>query len=67
MEWHEKEFGWLWKNVGGYFPCLFHGLYVNYFFREIKIPYVEQKAIAPTVSVMVLEERPKQWQIPPRN
>ena len=29
MEWHEKEFGWLWKNVGGHFPCLLHGLYVN--------------------------------------
>ena len=31
MEWHEKEFGWLWKNVGGHFPCLFHDLYVNAF------------------------------------
>ena len=26
MEWHEKEFGWLWKNVGGHFP---YGLYVK--------------------------------------
>ena len=26
MEWHEKKFGWLWKNVGGHFPCLFHDL-----------------------------------------
>ena len=29
MECDEKEFGWLWKNVGGHFPCLLHGLYVN--------------------------------------
>ena len=26
MECHEKEFGWLWKNVGGHFPCLLHGM-----------------------------------------
>ena len=30
MEWHEKKFGWLWKNVGGHFLCLFHDLYVNF-------------------------------------
>ena len=29
MDCHEKEFGCLCKNVGGHFPCLFHGIYVN--------------------------------------
>ena len=29
MECDEKEFGCLCKNVGGHFPCLFHGLNVN--------------------------------------
>ena len=28
MECDEKEFGCLCKNVGGHFPCLFHGLNV---------------------------------------
>ena len=37
-------------------------------FREIKVlPYVRQKAIELTVSVMVQEEKLKQWPIPPRN
>ena len=30
MDCHEKEFGCLCKNVGGHFPCLFHGIYVNF-------------------------------------
>ena len=30
MECDEKEFGCLCKNVGGHFPCLFHGLNVNW-------------------------------------
>ena len=30
MDCHEKEFGCLCKNVGGHFPCLFHGIYVKY-------------------------------------
>ena len=34
MEWHEKEFGWLWKNVGEHFPSLLHGLYVNHNFKD---------------------------------
>ena len=29
MECDEKEFGCLCKNVGGHFPCLFHGLNVK--------------------------------------
>ena len=37
MEWHEKKFGWLWKNVGGHFPCLFHDLYVNFIKTAKKI------------------------------
>ena len=40
MEWHEKKFGWLWKNVGGHFPCLFHDLYVKVLQAKKKI--VEQ-------------------------
>ena len=29
MECHEIEFGCLWKNVGGHFPCLLDGLDVK--------------------------------------
>ena len=29
MDCYEKEFGWLQKNVGGHFPCLFYGLDVK--------------------------------------
>ena len=29
MDCHKKGFGWLQKNVGGHFPCLFHGLDVK--------------------------------------
>ena len=29
MDCHEKEFGCLCRNVGGHFPCLFHGLNVK--------------------------------------
>ena len=32
MECDEKEFGCLCKNVGGHFPCLFHGLNVKKIF-----------------------------------
>ena len=34
MERHEKEFGWLWKNVGEHFPSLLHGLYINHNFKD---------------------------------
>merc|ERR1719220_2790155 len=35
MDCHEKEFGCLCKNVGGHFPCLFHGIYVKPYFMDI--------------------------------
>ena len=35
MEWDKTEFGWLQENVGGHFPCLFHGLDVKDFAKTM--------------------------------
>ena len=53
MECDEKEFGCLCKNVGGHFPCLFHGIYVKEYkwnglyltaayntLKQFKVPFI---------------------------
>ena len=39
MECNEKEFGCLCKNVGGHFPCLFHGLNVKSLTGVFRVPW----------------------------
>ena len=55
MEWHEKEFGWLWKNVGEHFSSLLHGLYVkkphkfheiSRNFSDIDVYWINEKSIS---------------------
>ena len=41
MEWDEKEFGCLCKNVGGHFLCLFHGLNVKVYYWSVVMEFIK--------------------------